>query len=69
MTIQKYAKSAPRLSALLEANLAEGFSVFDFPIKDRSFIRATISLEQVNHEIRRHLGLLESFRTRLLACD
>ena len=33
--IQKYAVSAPRLSAWLEENLSEGFTVFDFPLEHR----------------------------------
>jgi putative transposase len=53
MTIQKYAQSAPRLSAWMEENLAEGFTVFDFPHDHRRFIRTTNSLERVNQEIRR----------------
>ena len=36
--IQKYAVSAPRLSAWLEDNLSEGFSVFDFPLEHRRTI-------------------------------
>jgi transposase-like protein len=53
MTIQKYAETAPRLSAWMEENLTEGFAVFEFPLEHRRFIRTTNSLERVNKEIRR----------------
>ena len=59
--IQKYAKSAPRLSAWLEENLAEGFTVFDFPIEHCRSIRTTNSLERVNREIRRRTRVVGIF--------
>ncbi len=51
--IQKYALSAPKLSAWLEENLTEGFTVFYFPLEHRRTIRTTNSLERINKEIRR----------------
>ena len=48
MTIQKYARSASRLSAWMEENLAESFTVFDFPLEHRRSIRTTNSLERIN---------------------
>ena len=60
-TIQKYAASAPRLSAWLEENLAEGLTVFDFPIEHRRFIRTTNGLERVNKEIRRRTRVVGVF--------
>jgi transposase-like protein len=51
--IQKYTVSAPRLSAWLEENLSEGFTVFNFPLDHWRSIRTTNSLERINKEIRR----------------
>lgn len=59
--IQKYAKSAPGLSAWMEDNLAEGFTVFDFPLEHRRSIRTTNSLERVNKEIRRRTKVVGMF--------
>jgi transposase-like protein len=59
--IQKYATSAPRLSAWMEENLAEGFTVFDFPLEHRRSIRTTNSLERVNKEIKRRTRVVGVF--------
>ena len=59
--IQKYAVTAPRLSAWLEENLAEGFTVFDFPLEHRRIIRTTNSLERINKEIRRRTRVVGVF--------
>ncbi len=59
--IQKYAASAPKLSAWLEENLAEGLTVFDFPLEHRRSIRTTNSLERVNKEIRRRTRVVGIF--------
>ena len=59
--IQKYAVSAPKLSAWLEENLAEGFTVFDFPLEHRRLIRTTNSLERINKEIRRRTRVVGVF--------
>jgi putative transposase len=60
-TIQKYAVSAPKLSAWLEENLSEGFTFFDFPLEHRKSIRTTNSLERVNKEIRRRTRVVGVF--------
>ena len=59
--IQKYAASAPRLSAWMEDNLADGFTVFDFPLEHRRSVRTTNSLERVNKEIRRRTRVVGVF--------
>jgi len=59
--IQKYATSAPKLSGWLEENLAEGFTVFDFPLEHRRTIRTTNSLERINREIRRRTRVVGIF--------
>jgi len=59
--IQKYAVSAPRLSAWLEENLAEGFTVYDYPLEHRRTIRTTNSLERINKEIRRRTRVVGVF--------
>lgn len=59
--IQKYAVIAPRLSAWLEENLSEGFTVFDFPLEHRRSIRTTNSLERINKEIRRRTRVVGVF--------
>ncbi len=59
--IQKYAVAAPRLSAWMEDNLAEGFTVFDYPLEHRRSIRTTNSLERINKEIRRRTRVVGVF--------
>lgn len=59
--IQKYAVSAPRLSAWLEDNLSEGFTVFDYPLEHRRSIRTTNSLERINKEIRKRTRVVGVF--------
>jgi putative transposase len=59
--IQRYAVSAPRLSAWLEDNLSEGFAAFDFPLEHRRSIRTTNSLERINKEIRRRTRVVGVF--------
>jgi putative transposase len=61
VAIQKYAVSAPKLSAWMEENLAEGFTVFDFPLEHRRFIRTTNNVERINREIRRRTRVVGVF--------
>ncbi len=59
--IQKYALSAPRLSAWMEDNLSEGFTVIDFPLEHHRSIRTTNSLERINKEIRKRTRVVGVF--------
>lgn len=59
--VQKYATSAPKLSAWMEENLEEGFTVFEFPLEYRRSLRTTNSLERVNKEIRRRTRVVGVF--------
>lgn len=59
--VQKYAVSAPKLSAWMEENLAEGFTVFEFPLEHWRSIRTTNSLERINKEIRRRTKVVGVF--------
>jgi putative transposase len=51
--IQKYARSASRLSLWLEANIPEGLTVFSFPASHRRLIRTTNGLERISREVHR----------------
>jgi putative transposase len=48
-----YAKSAPKLSAWLEVNLPQGFSVFALPLAQQARLRTSNALERVNQELKR----------------
>lgn len=61
LTIQKLARSVPRLSAWMEENLAEGFTIFDFSLENLRSIRTTNSLERLNGEIRRRSRVVGVF--------
>lgn len=51
--VGKYAKSAPKFVAWLEQNVAEGFTVFQFPRAHWKKLRTSNVLERVNREIKR----------------
>jgi transposase-like protein len=51
--VVKYAKSAPKFVAWLEQNVAEGFTIFQFPRAHWKKLRTSNVLERVNREIKR----------------
>lgn len=59
--VNKYAKSAPRLSTWMETNLLEGLTVFSFPVEHRRMVRTTNALERVNRELRRRTRVVSIF--------
>jgi transposase-like protein len=59
--VQKYAKTASRLSAWLETNLPEGLTVFSFPSEHRRKLRTNNGLERLNREIGRRTRVVSIF--------
>lgn len=60
-TVQKYAKSAPKLAAWLETDLPEGFTVFSFPKAHQRRLRTVNPLERVHREIERRTRVVSIF--------
>lgn len=59
--VERYRKSAPRLSAWAEENIPDGFAVFDLPVSHRKRLRTTNGLERLNKEIRRRTRVATLF--------
>ena len=51
--VDKYARSAPKLSAWMEANVAESFTVFAFPETHRRRLRTSNLMERINTALTR----------------
>jgi transposase-like protein len=60
-TVEKYSKTASRLSEWLAANLPEGLTVFAFPAAFRKLLRTTNSVERLHREIRRRARVVSIF--------
>ena len=60
-TMSKYQKTAPKLSAWLEGNFVEGFTIFDLPAEHRRRLRTSNLLERLNKEIKRRTRVATLF--------
>ena len=61
MCVDKYKKSAPKLSAWMEQALPEGLTVFDLPPAHRRRMRTSNLLERLNREIKRRTRVASLF--------
>ncbi len=61
ITITKYEKTAPQLSAWLEANISEGLTVFELKPSHRRRLRTSNLAERVNREIKRRTRVAKIF--------
>lgn len=59
--IESWSTDAPKLAAWAEANLPDGFTVFNFPAAHRVRLRTTNGLERVNREIKRRTRVASIF--------
>jgi transposase-like protein len=60
-TVQKYEKTASRLSEWMTANIPEGLTVFAFPVAHRKLIRTTNGVERLHREVRRRARVASIF--------
>lgn len=59
--VEKYSKTASRLSAWLAASIPEGLTVFAFPAAFRKQLRTTNGLERLHREVRRRARVVSIF--------
>ncbi len=59
--VEKYSKSASRLSEWLAANIPEGLTVFAFPTAFRKQLRTTNGVERLHREVRRSARVVSIF--------
>jgi putative transposase len=59
--VEKYQKTASRLSEWLAANIQEGLTVFSFPAAHRTQIRTTNIMERLHREVRRRSRVVSIF--------
>jgi putative transposase len=61
LTTEKYRDKAPKLSEWMEANISEGFTIFDFPQDHWKKLRTSNLAERVNKEIKRRTKIVGIF--------
>lgn len=59
--VEKYQKTASRLSEWMAANIPEGLTVFAFPAAHRRLIRTTNGVERLHREVRRRARVVSIF--------
>ncbi len=59
--IERYSKTAPRLTGWAETALQEGFAVFEFPEHHRRRLRSTNALERLNQAIKQRTKVASIF--------
>jgi putative transposase len=59
--VDKYARSAPKLSVWMETNVAESFTVFAFPEPHRRRLRTSNLMERISKELKRRTRVATLF--------
>jgi transposase-like protein len=59
--VQKYEKSASRLSLWMASNIPEGLTFFSFPGAYRRLLRTTNGVERLHREVRRRARVVSIF--------
>jgi len=61
LVMKKYAKTAPKLTAWIEANVPEGLAVMELPASQRRRLRTSNMLERLSQEIKRRTRVATLF--------
>ncbi len=61
IAVEKYSKTASKLSGWLEQNIPEGLTVFSLPDNQRKRLRSTNMVERLNREIKRRTRVASLF--------
>lgn len=61
LAVEKFTKTAPKLSEWMETNIPEGLTIFELPEPHRKRMRTSNSLERVNKEIKRRTRVATIF--------